>query len=276
MKKLFLLLFTTCHAFEIELGGGYQEGGLNWNIAGPSIDVLSELKWEDLKIWTTQGALTYYEEGYRFTLEGHYGKIFEGSVIDDDFGASGRTSCFSHLQARADKGEIYDYALAVGYPLTCGPIALTPYGGWGLDAQRLRIFDKSMPDLDSRYNATWKGPLAGGDFTYQCGALRLLAALEYHWLSYKGHAHWNLRTDLLGPFRHSGSGSGLKGKLGLSYIFAPCWSLGLLASLTHYRLRHGRERSRIQAFDGPLSLETPLNAVNWQSWMLTLSLSVNY
>lgn len=310
MKHLFLallcgkaLLSAYPERFEIDLGQGYQEGNLDWNIAGPLIDnqvtpdVLSELKWQDLRIWNSRLALFYYEEGYRAGFEGNYGKILEGHVLDDDYGADGRKSRFSHAHASADKGEVFDYNLTLGYGLYYGGITLTPYGGWGYEAQHLKMmspatleyhgnnnpfntipieFETKVSDLDSSYNASWQGPLAGFDLCYDYSCFHLMGSFEYHWLDFKGKAHWNLRDDIIGPFHHSGRATGTKFKAGGSFDLTHRWSLGILATFTNYHLKEGVEHSKIVFNNETVSIKTRLNDVNWNTWTLTANLGYRF
>ena len=297
------LLGAYCDRFEIELGQGYQDGNLDWNIAGPVVDgkvtpdVLSELNWQDLRIWNSRLALAYYEEGYRIGFEGNYGKIFEGYVLDDDYGANNRKSRFSHARATGDKGEVFDYNLTLGYGLSYNGVTVTPYGGWGYEAQHLKMcapatleyngnnnpfhtvpieFKTQVPDLDSSYNASWQGPLAGFDLRYDCSCLHLIGGFEYHWLDFRGKAHWNLRDDIIGPFHHSGTASGTKFKVGGSVDFMCQWTLGLLATFTNYHLKDGVERSKIIFDNQTVSIKTRLNDVNWNTWTLSVNLGYRY
>ena len=307
MRLLSLLLaifvFPLAAYYKIEVGQGYQEGSLDWNIAGPVVnkkvtpDVLSELKWQDLSLWNTHATAAYYEIGYRVKIEGNYGKIYKGTVRDQDFGGNGRTRIFSDAQATADRGEVYDYNLTAGYPLCWKGFTFVPYGGMGYDVQSVTMtspatldfngqnnpfnptstkFKTKIDDLDSSYKAVWKGPLLGFDLGYRWAFLAIFSSIEYHWLEFKGKAHWNLRDDILGPFHHSGEGNGIKWKAGGSVDLNGQWTLSVLSVYTSYSLRHGIEKSTIVWNKEPLFIKTGLNDVNWHAWTITLNVGYKF
>lgn len=303
LSLIFSLSATLCERWDMEIGQGYQEGSLDWNIAGPvsqhlaSPNVLSELKWQDLKMWNSRLYAATYTCGYRTAFEGNYGKICEGYVVDDDYGASHRQSRFCHAHATGNRGEVFDYNLTVGYGLTYLGVTLTPYGGWGYAAQHLKMqspavmeyngnnnpfytvpieFKTDVLDLDSNYNASWQGALAGFDLSYDYACFHLFGGFEYHWLNFKAKAHWNLRDDIIGPFHHSGTGYGTKFKVGGAFEFAYHWSIGLLATFTDYRLKDGIEHSKIKTENQIISIKTRLNGVNWHSWTLNINLGYRF
>lgn len=293
-----------------EVGQGYEKACLNWNIAGPMQrpDVLSELKWEDLRIWNTRAALVYKEKNYILRCEGDYGKILDGKVIDEDFGEDHRKSTFSYSNCSADKGEVYDISLTAGCELcwkSDTELRLIPFCGWGYDAQNLFMkspgsfryngnnnpfrpsditFEGKIEGLNSTYNAYWQGPLLGLDIIYDLANFHFTGGFDYHWLHYNAKAHWNLRDDLKGPFHHNGFGEGFKCRLGGLWDLPCHWTLALVASYTHYRLRKGEDRTSVYtwAWDphatqgSVMKVKTRLNEVNWHAFVLSVNLGFSF
>lgn len=273
------------------LRSGYREDSLDWNIAGPDgyPDVLSELKWKDLRMWQVSGEfdITLPNNLY-FSLEGDYAGIVYGKNRDSDYLGNNRTYEFLRSYADANDGEAFDVSGSIGYmmPIFCESLFDTlefcPQIGYAYKEQRLSMkngflalnpygdFIGPFDGLDTKYYASWFGPWIGFDLGYQftC-SLNLYAGFQYHIARYNGRGHWNLRVDFDKDFEHYGWAHGLYGKLGAEYAIWDCWAVGVLTSYQHYYLRHGHDK---MYFKEPLDdkgnkvSSTRLNRVNWNSF----------
>lgn len=264
-----------------ELAGGYRHDQLRWSISGHNKhpDVLSELKWKNLKIaqiMATTKVVTC--DSIYMRAIGSYGKIYHGRNSDQDFLEDHRKKLFSDTVAKADKGEVLDFSGGIGYHFTflCDRATISPIGGYAYSEQHLRqydlfvIFDAltfehgPVPGLHSNYRTHWAGPWLGADFTLRMTReLSLFGTGEYHWIRYWGSGHWNLRPDFVKDFKHRASGWGQVYKLGMNYDF-PCshWSIGIVGNYQIWLTHSGRNRQ----FFHDCHAETRLNPVHWHTY----------
>lgn len=264
-----------------ELAAGYRNDHLRWSISGEDKqpDVLSELKWKNLKIaqvTATAKMVNCYHIYFRAFA--NYGKIFHGRNSDQDFLLNHKEGIFSDTHSKADKGEVLDFSGGIGYHFTflCNRATISPLGGYAYSEQHLRQYDLfvdfdaisgfhgPVPGLHSNYRTHWAGPWLGADFTLKMTReLSLFGTAEYHWIKYWGHGHWNLRPDFIKDFKHRAKGWGQVYKLGINYDF-PCtnWSLGLVGQYQIWLTHSGRNR---QFFEEG-NVTTRLNPVHWHTY----------
>jgi len=268
-------------SFEI----GHRTDNLRWDIAGISpisnnpVNVLSELKWQDLRI--IQARLK--AKGYvarPIYLKGSlgFGTIYSGSNQDSDFNGNDRTIEFSRSNNNAGSGSVMDISAAVGYRndylVTSSGSGIMPVIGYSYHRQNLRLTDgfQTIPStgpfsgLDSTYEAVWHGPWAGVDLAYKRESLALLGSLEYHFInSYNADANWNLRTDLAHPvsFRHEANGSGVVASAGLNYRISERLSVTGTFDIQRWKTDPGTDTT---FFPDGTSSATRLNEVVWDSY----------
>lgn len=221
--------------FEFSLGVGYRSDNLKWSEAGGSVNIRSELKWENLKIAQLSAAarLNFYSG---WTLRGalDYGSINSGSNQDSDYNGSDRTLEFSRSNNKGG-GRVRDGSISLGRTLR--PLAeieeisfaLTPLIGLSLHDQYLTMTDgfQTIPatgsyiGLDSSYDARWQGPWVGLEALLENGGKWSLTAIgEYHKADYFAHANWNLRPEFSHPvsFAHTAKGEGYLVALRATYV----------------------------------------------------------
>lgn len=289
--------------FDLGLQGGYRQDRLDWNIAG-SVDVLSELVWENLDIYQLQltsaltGAAIF--PGGRLTARGLLGagRMVAGDNRDSDYAGDGRTLEFSRSSNDAGDGQVYDFSLGAGleFSLPSG-LRLTPLLGYSHHEQHLVLQDGvqtlSQPQLvphsrfsppplgaisglDSTYEARWYGPFVGFDLSYPITPAWLLTATaELHWGEMKAEADWNLRSDFAHPvsFRQRADAYGLVLAARAHYALAERWDLVLAADYTDWSTDPGLDQ--IYFADGGVSA-TRLNEVNWRSFALQAGLQYRF
>ncbi len=269
---------------EIELNVGYRHDNLNWNIAGTNINVLSELKWEDLSIVETKlKAKLLIDEGIYLKLALGFGWILDGHNRDSDYNGQDRSLEYSRSNNNADRGYVFDVSIAGGYQFVVidKELFITPLFGLAYNSQYLRMTDgyQSIPatgsfdGLDSSYNTHWFSAWIGFDAVYQIGIFSFLLGFEFHGVYYYAAADWNLRDDFKHPvsFAHYAPGIGFDTNLTIAVSVAENWLLNIDYHFRYYFTFEGTDQTYMA--DGTIS-NTILNRVNW--WSHKISLGVSY
>ena len=271
---------------------GYRNDDLDWNIAGSTVNILSELTWSDLEIFQLEFAVARNLPN-RFKLKGSlaYGLIFDGENQDSDYAGNNRTLEFSRSNNSADDGNTSDVSIGLGYffPLLTKNFIATPLVGFSFHGQNLTITEGfqtipplgPFPGLNSSYDAKWYGPWVGLELNFSIYkrdvplAHQILFGIEYHWANYYAEANWNLRTDLAHPksFEHEADGSGTVFWAGYNYFFNPQWSLDLIYKYQKWETDPGIDR--IFFADGTEAV-TRLNEVNWKSYALMVGVTYRF
>lgn len=286
----------------LQLEGGYRVDELNWTIAGTTAgtnpNILSELIWEDLKIYQLKLKGKFELEKADFLwfstiLQGSvgYGWITDGENQDSDFNGDNRTLEFSRSNNETDDDTVFDWSLDLGFKFRFfkEKLALTPRLGYSYHEQNLNITDGvqtvdtvapitlgPFSGLNSTYETEWSGPWAGLELEYSpTEALRLFGSFEYHWGDYDAEANWNLRTDLAHPksFIHNADFTGTTFAVGVNYALTPAWSCELNAEYLKWETDTGSDKTFFA--DGSVST-TRLNEVNWESLSIMLGLQYHF
>ena len=187
---------STDTPFEFFLGVGSRNDNLDWNIAGGSVNILSELKWENLKIAQLSAAARLNIDA-DWSLRGMlaYGRINSGSNQDSDYNGNNRTVEFSRSNNKGG-GAVRDGSIGLGRTLRLlndadgNSLSVTPLVGLSIHQQNLTMTEGfqtlpatgSFPGLDSSYDAKWQGPWVGMDALLDSsGDWSLTVTGEYHW-----------------------------------------------------------------------------------------------
>ena len=266
----------------------YRQDNFVWNKAGLNDfpNVLSELKWENLRIQGIKGVLTH-DMGNRHFLEasGGWGWIYAGTNQDSDYDDDNRTDEYSRSNNTADRGNVFDLSLALGWKLHDSKRQRTSLlAGYAVNSQNLTMTNgvQTIPStgpfagLNAAYKGLWRGPWLGLSHAQQLDKKwALTGRIEYHLPSFNGEAHWNLRTDLAHPVtnNHWANGQGMTVSLGVDYKANPSWRLGFGIDYTHYLAKNGTDQVNI--FDGT-HVQIRLNEVRWDSWAFRLKATYRF
>lgn len=291
MKKKLLVeqpdeLAITDRPFELFLKTGYRKDKLNWNEAGGSVNILSELKWENLKIAQICAAarLNFYSD---WSLRGTfaYGSIQSGSNQDSDYNGNNRTLEFSRSNNKGG-GKVRDGSIGLGRTLRLvnrvgkNSLSISPLVGLSIHQQYLKMTDGfqtipatgSYSGLNNSYDAQWQGPWAGVDTLMEWGGnWSLTATAEYHWARYSAKANWNLRSAFSHPvsFVHTANGQGVLLAVGSTYLVSKDWRVGF--SVEAQQMSTGAGIDQTFFSDGTVGYY-PLNGVNWESTSYNLGM----
>lgn len=297
----FILIYLPIKAnfierISIESGISYRWDSLDWNIGSlnGSPNILSELIWKDLEIWQIDVQVRAFLCSHIYTrFQADYGWIVKGTNHDFDFLGNDRTQLFSHSISQSNRGCVYDFSGAIGYPLTWSNrhLGLVPLIGYSGHSQHLAMTDGEMvfnllapneagsiPHLDSTYRTRWYGPWLGIDavFCPNC-PFCLFATYEYHWVYYRAKAHWNLRPDMPDGFRHNANGYGHVLRVGARYDINPQWFASCFAHYQIWHTRLGTDVTNLIAENGNyFELYQPLNRVNWRSLAIAIIIAYRF
>lgn len=270
---------STDREFEFSLGAGYRKDSLDWSEAGGAVNVLSELKWENLKIaQVTATARLNLPSDWSLRGKLALGRIYSGSNQDSDYNGNNRTLEFSRSNNRGG-GEVRDGSIGLGRTLRLlnyegeNFLSVTTSAGLSTHRQNLTMTEGfqtipatgSFPGLNSSYDAQWQGPWVGMDAVLQSGDnWSLTATGEYHWADFSAHANWNLRTDFSHPlsFVHNAKGQGLLLAAGATYHAGRDWRISLSVEAQQWNTGAGIDQTFFS--DGSVGYNF-LNGVNWES-----------
>jgi len=262
-----------------------RRDNFSWDIAGSTVNVLSELKWENMSIMQLQAVgefLLSHDRLLRAKLG--YGSINSGSNQDSDYNGNDRTQEFSRSISKAG-GEVLDGSIGLGKRLRLPESSgwdgfyVTPFVGISIHRQNLTMTDGvqtvssapstiplgPIPGLASNYDANWMGPWLGAEAMIETDRGWLVkASAEYHLIDYSASANWNLRADLAHPvsFRHTATGEGIVMTLGASYPFDKNWEVNFMLESSNWSTHSGSDL--VFLADGTVGFMR-LNAVKWDS-----------
>jgi hypothetical protein len=264
---------------EVSLAIDYRRDSFNWNEAGSTVNILSELKWENLNIVQLSAAANVQlMDNWIMRSKLDYGSIISGNNQDSDYNGNNRTLEFSRSNNKGG-GYVRDGDLAFGYVYWLfnqdvkHKSTLTPLIGYSIHQQNLQITDgfQTVPatgtyaNLDSSYDAEWLGPWLGIESNLLVTASwSVQANLEYHWSDYSAHANWNLRSEFSHPisFTHTAQGHGV-----ITYVLNKNWLANVSWETQNWQTEAGSVKNYFS--NGTISEQT-LNEVNWISSLISL------
>lgn len=282
---------------DLSVSVGQRKDNLNWSIAGNAVNVLSELKWENLAITQLQVAGEFHlKNDRRLRARVGYGAIGSGANQDSDYNGNNRTQEFSRSNNKAG-GDVLDASIGMGKMLRLrDPSAgksfyVTPVAGLSLHQQNLTMTDGvqtlcvppvctsplgPFPGLASSYDAQWMGPWLGAEARVETEqGWAMMANAEYHLVEYSAKADWNLRTDPVTgfahpvSFRHTATGEGFVLSLGASYPVADKWKINFTMEHQQWTTRAGSDQ--VFLANGTVAYAR-LNGVNWDSTAYNLGI----
>lgn len=284
LAKRFAVREAVEPTFEYSLGIGRRVDNLDWSVAIGDVNVASEVSWSNTVISQFWLAAKVNLGGDWF-VRGQYaaGAVASGSNRDSDYAGAGRTQEYSRSDNKTG-GSVGDFSIGFGKRLYLRRqneghrLYVAPAGGLSFHQQNLTMYDgrQSVPfdaplaNLDSSYEAQWKGPWIGADVSLQVSRnVSLDAAVEYHRVDYSAQANWNLRDDFEHPvsFEHDAKGSGRVFSAGLSYRVNRNFLVNFLSDYQKWSTSKGSERTY---FSYGTTGRNALNPVHWSSKSLSV------
>lgn len=279
----------------LSVSAGQRKDDLNWSIAGMTnagnmVNVLSELKWENLAISQFQVAGEFHlKNDRRLRARVGYGVIGSGTNQDSDYNGNNRTQEYSRSNNKAG-GNVFDASVGMGKMLRLRDLSpgkslyVTPVVGLSLHRQNLTMTNGvqtvpalgPFPGLASSYDAQWMGPWLGAEARVETEqGWSVMANAEYHLAEYSAKANWNLRTEPVTgfahpvSFRHTATGDGFVLSLGASYPVGNNWKMNFTMEQRKWTTRAGSDQ--VYRADGTVGYGY-LNAVHWDSTAYNLGI----
>lgn len=291
----------------LEFDTAFRRDKLDWNIAFDPTgltppNVLSELTWRNLQAFEfeARGDVETRQNIYVKAMLG-YGWIFDGDNQDSDYGSNDRGTEWSRSNNTANRGEVFDSSLGLGYDFRFAheTVSLIPLLGVGYNIQRLSITKGNQTltgcapvppfapgtcggalgpfdGLASSYRAEWLGPWTGVDAKFDSGRFRFGLSAEYHWdVNYSGVGDWNLRQDLAHPasFEHHATADGAVMEGSVAYRWSERWSGTGRLKWQRWWTAPGNDTAN---FADGTQASTRLNAVHWESVSASLGASYHF
>lgn len=287
----------------LTLDAGWRHDQLDWNIANDltgttTPNVLSELRWRNLRIW--EGRVGAEAEARRVVFRGHagYGAIASGVNEDSDYAGNHRSLEWSRSRNDAGAGYVADVVGGLGWRWGDREgLGIAPMAGYAWHRQSLRMRNGNQvlsrvvtingvtyrppplgpfPGLNSTYEAEWQGPWLGAELDWRHAAWSMRLTGRYEWSRYRAKANWNLRADLARPvsFRHRAHGHGWVAGFRLERVLTAAVRLGVGGEWRRFDTNPGTDTTYMA--DGTVGGVTRLNGVHWRSYGLHASLRYDF
>ena len=212
---------------------GVSNASLDWNIGGGNYpNVLSELQWKKLRIYTTQiDSEIWFENNLVINANLSRGKVVRGEMQDSDYALDNRRAEFSHSLSDTG-GSTKNSSVSLGLrqlfiqPSSGRVVSITPKLGYQFDQQHISMVNghqvidgignyldpqPAIAGLDSTYKSQWRGPWLGMEYRIHGESQQLIALVRYHKMRYTGRGNWNLGSDFQHPvsFKHKAKAQGV-------------------------------------------------------------------
>lgn len=284
--------------FLYEVGTGYQQDRLNWNVASPtgSPNPSTEVKWDNIQRWRIHGLFDIYTPlGFAFKGRAGYAWTFNGSAQETNFLRDDRMAPFSRIDSDADDGNAWDASFGAGYRLKLGDPeknsvwgSLTPLAGYSYEEQKYKmkggrqqipnsgLDSDQLRNIDNTYVADWYGPWLGLDANLSLfDHHKLFSSFEYHWPTYRAKATWKPAPHLQHPrsFTHDADGSGYLASIGYRFQSSDLWGISLSADYLNMETDSGQENLFLSS--GQV-VESKLNEVKRESFGVNLGVNIAF
>ena len=186
---------------DIDVQSGWREDSFNYNTRGVdgTPNVAEERKYKNLRSFDTFGRIDYEWCNILLRGYGNYGAIYAGSSRNKTWAGDDRTSLTDDIKAESDRGEVFDYGVAIGYRLPmcyCDQhFVFTPLLGWSQHEQHLRqihgqdVFGAGagpLGEMHNSYQTRWYGPWLGYNLSYSLPCnFTLKHMFEWHWARFR-------------------------------------------------------------------------------------------
>ena len=254
---------------QLTLSAGPQKDNLNWSIAGntsgQSPNVLSELKWQNVK-GTNYLAGLQANVWHNIIIVGGYNRVSvkSGSVSDIDYSADNRSQPTYNQNFIDNKGYTSAWYAGAGYIIFNNDrFSLVPSAGYVNNTQSLYITDATgqFPDLNSFYNVQWKGAFIKVKSSLKIWrGLKAMADVTYNQVNYSAQGDWNLINEFMHPvsYSHVAKGYGINAGGSLVYNVTP--NVGISVGYTYFNWQTGNGTDQLYLSSGQVD-KTQLNGV---------------
>ena len=281
---------------ELSFHTGYRQDFFQWNIGGYHpvtfnyINILSELTWDNIRIFEAELKGRYFIKNGFFGLTLSYGRIFSGENQDSDYLGSDRTNEFSRSNNASDSGSVYHIEFEGGYRFKVikDILFLFPRAGFAVYFQNFTMTDGyqtintfgsytgPFDGLNSSYDTQWSSPFLGLDI--QVNILNFLGVklgYEHHFPFYSAEANWNLRLDFDHPvsFEHRANGTGMNFFGTLIFNISEAFDINTRFIYRYWTTEPGDD---ITYFNDGTYGTTPLNEIIWKSYSVQLGVTYKY
>ncbi len=267
----------------ITISTGYRTDTLDWNTAGfnNNPNILSELEYEDIKIYQTALNIKSVLNNFVVNLYYNYGVITDGNGYDSDYDGDNRTLIFSKSSSTIEDDNVCDFSLAAGYQFSnkSNNFIITPAIGFSRHDQNICVTNGiqtvetenitpplgPFSGLNSTYESSWKSFWIGSAISFIINKnFTLSADYKYHFADYEAVADWNLREVFSHPvsFIHSADANGHESSFILEYCFSNNW---VVATEYKYHTWSTKQGTSTTFFNDGAQGTTILNEVNWTS-----------
>jgi hypothetical protein len=269
---------------QFSVSAGRQVENFNWsiagNISGQSPNVLSELKWKDVSGFSYSTALQW-NFWQKFVLTSGYSRVSvsSGNVSDIDYTADNRSQPNYNQNFSDNKGYTSAWFAGAGYTvINNSQLSLTPFVGYGNNRQSLYIVDLTgqLPDLNSSYDAQWKGPFLDVKSSVKIWQdLMLKANVTYNQVTYSAQGDWNLISQFQHPlsYRHSAKGYGVNAAAKLAYSITP--NIAINAGYNYFNWETGNGTDQLYLSSGQVD-KTQMNGVYRKGHLVAAGITLLY
>lgn len=270
--------------FLMSFSTGLQSQNFNWSIAGnragQSPNILSELKWQNLKI-VILGLTVDYTINPKLILHSDYqgGQVFIGKVSDIDYQGDNRSQEIYNSLFDSDKGSQNIFNVSVSYRiLSCRWLQLALSTGYVCNIQHYFLLDHQGiydANLNSTYTGIWQGIKTGA--TGNILLTRKLTAnvfCAYSRINFRANGNWNLISDFEHPvsYKHNATGFTLDPAIKLNYSLCQFWSLYLTGRSGIWQTGNGTDVLYLTNGEKP---QTQLNGVNFNYYYMGIGFQWN-
>ena len=220
--------------------------------------------------------LNWDEGDYFLNSLAEYGAIYSGNAQDSDYDADDRQGEYMRAITDASKGFMLDTQINYGRKFVISPdFQLSLSAGYSLHTQHLSLHDgtelisnTALDNLDSVYEAKWRGPQISLNTGYRLNNYIVSIDYTHQQVKLESYTDWNLRSDLKHPksMTQSANGSGNVLSFGIEHALSNKSSLTLKAIKRNYSAEGMHTFHNV--FDAPDYQK--LNAVNWKTGELQL------
>ncbi|MEO6632560.1 MAG: hypothetical protein ABIN13_12580, partial [Mucilaginibacter sp.] len=254
---------------QLTLLTGPQEDNLNWSIAGntsgQSPNVLSELKWQNVK-GTNYAAALQINVCRNIVVLGGYNRVAvkSGNVSDIDYSADNRSQPTYNKNFSDNKGYTSAWYAGVGYIIYNDQrFSLVPSAGYSNNTQSLYITDATgqFPTLNSFYNVQWAGAFIKLKSSVKIWReLKAVADVTYNQVNYSGQGNWNLINEFMHPvsYRHTAKGYGINA--GANLVYKLTSNIAVSIGYTYFNWQTGNGTDQLYLSSGQVD-KTQLNGV---------------